>query len=478
MGKRGYLYVALATTLNVILNALTLGRFVWLEGRVRGGVFRNWCRRFRYRPRNYVAPTSEQELVALVKNAAGIRMFGAGHSFNDGVVADDTLVSLDRYKGMLWRNLTKMQVAFKGGTRVREVSRMLFDNGAAVGALPSHDAQSIAGIISTDVHGTGRDWGFVSQWVAGLKLIDGRGEVRECAPGDDLFKAAIGGVGAVGIISEVVLQAVPRFNVEQRVRMSTVPYVRQNFDAMFAENKHLSLYLFPFTQKCQINTWNPTERPRSFLGPVREFVSISTDSLLSAWFGGLMADTGLLPRLSDLAYKFKRGTNLVLESYKAYNRTIYQLHQELEFTVPFEQTFDLCCRFIKLYERMYRERKLPYTLFEIRFTPAGHDATMLGAGRARRSTWINLVCNDSDGFERYYAAAEELMKEIGVARPHLGKYCHSFGPQDLRRAHGEHFTRFLELVEEHDPDGKFINPFTRRTFGVERSRDIYQSATE
>ncbi len=42
MEFRGYLYVGLATTFNIILNALTWGRFVWLEGRVRGGVFKNW----------------------------------------------------------------------------------------------------------------------------------------------------------------------------------------------------------------------------------------------------------------------------------------------------------------------------------------------------------------------------------------------------------------------------------------------------
>jgi FAD/FMN-containing dehydrogenase len=90
----------------------------------------------------------------------------------------------------------------------------LFDEGLAFRALPSHDAQSIAGILSTDVHGTGnvfgttgKEWGFVSQSVVGLKLIDGKGEVHECEPSDDLFKAAIGGVGAVGIISEVVVQA-------------------------------------------------------------------------------------------------------------------------------------------------------------------------------------------------------------------------------------------------------------------------------
>jgi hypothetical protein len=49
MKYRGYLYVALATNLNIFLNALTFGNYLWLEGRVRNGVFRNWGRRYRYR---------------------------------------------------------------------------------------------------------------------------------------------------------------------------------------------------------------------------------------------------------------------------------------------------------------------------------------------------------------------------------------------------------------------------------------------
>ena len=89
----------------------------------------------------------------------------------------------------------------------------------------------------------------------------------------------------------------------------------------------------------------------------------------------------------------------MLESSRAFNRTIYHLHQELEFTLPFEETFEKCRRFVELYERMYPSG-LPYTLFEVRFTPEGHDLTLIGAGRDRRSTWIDLVCNDSCGFER------------------------------------------------------------------------------
>ncbi len=71
---------------------------------------------------------------------------------------------------------------------------------------------------------------------------------------------------------------------------------------------------------------------------------------------------------------------------------------------------------------------------------------MIGAGRERRSTWIDLVCNDSAGFEKYYAAAETYLKKNG-ARPHLGKYCESIDRSDLERLHQEYFVKFNQLVE-------------------------------
>ena len=217
MKARGYFYCGFATTLNIILNALTFGKYLWLEGRVRGGRFRNWARRFGYKPQRFAMPSTEQEIIDLIKNSESVRLFGAGHSFNDGIKSDHTLISLDNYKGLISKDLQGEDnyVTVKGGTRVREVIKILSDLGLAFKALPSHDAQSIAGIISTDVHGTGRKWGFVSELVSSIKVIDGKGDVHVCKPTDDLFRAAIGGVGAVGIISEVTVTAVNRFNIEQ-----------------------------------------------------------------------------------------------------------------------------------------------------------------------------------------------------------------------------------------------------------------------
>src|SRR5215211_2815735 len=136
MKSRSYLYCALATTLNIILNALTFGRYLWLEGRVRGGRFRNWARQFGYRPANFIQPETEEEIVNLVKNGRKIRFFGSGHSFNAGIVSDETLVSLDKYAGLI--KIDGELVTVKGGTRMRDVVKFLLENGLAFKALPSH----------------------------------------------------------------------------------------------------------------------------------------------------------------------------------------------------------------------------------------------------------------------------------------------------------------------------------------------------
>ncbi len=465
MFLKRYLWTTLTTTLNIVLYGLTLGRYVWLEGRVQRGTFHNWYHRFRFRPKQFVMPQTEEEIVALVQESSRLRVFGAGHSFNSGVVTDGTLVSLDQYTGILWVNAEKKQMAVKGGTRIRDINRALLERGWAFAALPSHDAQSIGGIISTDVHGTGRDWGFVSQSVVRIKLVDGQGEMIECQPTDALFKAAIGGIGAVGIIIEVVVQAVDAFNIHQQSKLTDWAYVSANLDRLIEENDHLSLYVFAFSDKCQVNTWNRTTQQQSFLGRLREFIDHALDALVSVWLADLLAHVGLLPKVSNFFLGQTKGSDLVLESGDGFNRTIYHPHHELEFAVPYEETFLVLRRFVSLYESLYASG-LPFVAFELRFTPSGHNRTLIGAGRNRRSTWIDLLCVDSTGYERFLHAAEKQVQEIG-ARPHLGKYCRLIDRRYLERVHGEHFTHFLELVQAHDPHNKFVNAFTQRLFEPE-----------
>jgi len=456
-----YLRVGLYTTINVLLYTLTLHRFLWLEGRVSGGYFSNWIKLFRYRPRRFAQPQTEAEIVEIVKNSSSLRVFGAGHSFNNGVIGE-TLVSLDRYRGVIWADLANKQLAVRGGTRVRDIARELRDRGLALAAQPSHDAQSIGGILSTDVHGTGRDWGFVHESVVSLKLVDGRGQIHQCFPVDDLFKAAVGGVGAVGIIIEVVVQGVERFNVHQEVELSNLDDVERNLDRLLAENEHFSIYAFPFTNRCQINTWNHSSKPQSALGALREHISISLDALTSTWIANLLAYSGLLRRFSKGLHGLKWGSDLVLESSQGFNRTMYPLHQELEFAIPYEQTFTVLRAYLNLYEKL-QPNGLPYGAVEVRFTPAGRDGSLIGPGRQRQSAWIDVLHNDSMGEELFFSLSEALMMALG-GRPHLGKWNKRVNRRYLASVHGQSFARFRELVKEYDPAGKFVNEYTRRLF--------------
>ena len=78
----GCLRVASFTTLNIDLNAATLGRRVWLEGRVRKGVFTNWGKRFRYAPKGFARPTTRGEIVGLVRDSRGLRVCGSDTPLN------------------------------------------------------------------------------------------------------------------------------------------------------------------------------------------------------------------------------------------------------------------------------------------------------------------------------------------------------------------------------------------------------------
>ena len=273
-----------------------------------------------------------------------------------------------------------------------------------------------------------------------------------------------------------MVQGVPRFNVEQKVEMQPISYVKDNLDQLVRDNHHFSLYLFPFMDECQVNTWNRKEKDRTFVGRLLESIELTKGSLIE--FVKISIDAwqphGLgISLLTQEAYRSRPSLTAASDEdrifcWRAIKASIarsitciksWSSRSPSRIRSRYANASSTSIKTsMKNYTVKSRTPGLPYTLLEVRFTPE-HDRTLIGAGRGRRSTWIDLVCNDSQGFEKYYVKAEELMKEI-EARPHLGKFCESFNKADMVRVHGDNFRRFLELVDEHDPDGKFTSGFT------------------
>lgn len=456
---------ALKTIANAVCYAVSRRRVLLLEGRWWRGFYSNWSGDRRYQSR-FLSPESESEVVAIVRDEPLIRVVGAGHSFNDGLVTDGATVSLDALAGVIDIDHEAKQATVWAGTRLRDLTPALLAEGLAFRALASHDAQSVAGILSTDVHGTARGPAHLSDQVVSMRLVDGTGEVRTVGPDDELFRAAVGGIGAVGIITQVTVQCVDAFDLRQTTMVETRGWAERNLDRLLADHDHVSFYAYPFTDLVHVHIWDRSDAPRSLVGARREAVNEAKSAVVAATFGDAMAHLGKLPRVAAQGMKMQSATNLVLRSHEAFSRSQYHLHQELEIAVPVERVWVDLDETLAIYERMYATDSLPFLLVEVRFSPAGHDRSLLGAGVDRTTAWLCLCLNQSGRVGDYFDAIETWMRADGQeARVHLGKWCERLDATDLARMHGDRFEQFRRIRGWADPQGRFANAFTERMFG-------------
>lgn len=126
------------------------------------------------------------------------------------------------------------------GTLVKEITEFIARRKKSLKTCGASNGQTIAGAISTGVHGSAIDVGAIQDYVVGLNLIIGpnAGDVvyleRKSAPAlndafaarinarvirnDKLFNAALVGLGAFGFIHGVVLEAEDRYLLKRYVK--------------------------------------------------------------------------------------------------------------------------------------------------------------------------------------------------------------------------------------------------------------------
>ena len=129
---------------------------------------------------------------------------------------------------------------FECGNTIKEISEILAENGKSLKTSGASNGQTIAGCISTGVHGAGVDAGSVQDYVVGLNLIIGPNpdDIVYIEPkskpalkddfvktlncriirDDQLFYAALVGLGSFGFIHGVVIEAETIFLLNRYVK--------------------------------------------------------------------------------------------------------------------------------------------------------------------------------------------------------------------------------------------------------------------
>lgn len=149
--------------------------------RAQGKKWKNWAETHEGQPESTFYPSSVDEVVTIVKEAANqgkkIRVIGAGHSFTNLVGTEQWLVSLDQLTGIEQVDEANDTVTVFGGTRLYQLGKELDRLGYAQENLGDINVQSIAGAISTGTHGTGLSFGNIPTQVEALTFVTAKGEL-------------------------------------------------------------------------------------------------------------------------------------------------------------------------------------------------------------------------------------------------------------------------------------------------------------
>ncbi len=174
----------------------------------------NWAGSHTYAAPTFVEPTSMDELRDVVASTEKVRALGSRHSFNDLADTPGTLVGTSKLPHSV-EVIDEDTIAVAPWMKYGEIATALKPLGLALHNLASLPHISVAGAISTGTHGSGDRNSNLAGAVAGLTFITADGSIRELQPVDEEFDGAVVSLGALGVLTSVLLDVEPAFEVRQ-----------------------------------------------------------------------------------------------------------------------------------------------------------------------------------------------------------------------------------------------------------------------
>ncbi|MGA4691744.1 MAG: D-arabinono-1,4-lactone oxidase [Rhodococcus sp. (in: high G+C Gram-positive bacteria)] len=431
--------------------------------------WRNWARTERATPRRFETPGSVDDLARVVVRASErgehVKAVGAGHSFTGAAVTDGTLISLDRMSGLVAvePSATGARVTVRAGTRLHDLSDLLWTQGLAVPNLGDIDVQSVAGAISTGTHGTGATFRGLAAAVCGATIVLADGRIVDCSPEHepDLFEAARLGLGALGVLATVTLDCVPAFRLRAEEAPSSLRTTLTALDELRSGVDHFEFYWFPHTDGVLVkrNTRLPGEAPVQPVGRVRTLLD---DELLSNGAFALFQQVGTripatIPALNRVASRALSPRTFVDRSYRVFASIRRVRFREMEYALPAEHLPEVLREIDAWLQR--KDVRVGFPV-EVRF--AQGDDVWLSTAHGRDTAYVAVHQYHRRDHAAYFDGVEPILR-AAQGRPHWGKL-HSLTADDLRELYPR-FDDFLAVRDRVDPHRTFTNPYLRRVLG-------------
>ncbi|HEV7918725.1 MAG TPA: D-arabinono-1,4-lactone oxidase [Solirubrobacterales bacterium] len=424
----------------------------------------NWSGNQRFTPAERAEPRDLEELRTFVADAARrgkIRAVGNGHSFNDLVATDGTLVSLAQMQGLVDADPASGLVKVHAGTSIYELSRLLDGLGLALPNLGDIDVQAIAGAVATGTHGTGARYASVSAQVAAIEMVTASGDLVSIDAADETaLKAARVSLGTLGIASELTLQCVPAFTLDRLDLPSPLDETLAQFDELADSHDHFEFYVFPYTDVVIQKRINRTDQPPHPWSKRKRFLN---DVAFENWTLAALVNAGKLmpraiPALARGVTKTFGKVHKVDKSHEIFSTVRNVRFNELEYAIPRKRVAAALTRILAAIE----EHRWPVNFpIEVRVGRADEDC-LLATAAGRETGYISVHMYRGMEFEPYFRAVESIMNDYD-GRPHWGKLHWQTAETLAPRYPG--WDDFQAVRSRLDPGGVFSNRYTDRVLG-------------
>ncbi len=425
----------------------------------------NWAGNQSCAPTAIRRPASEGELVALVKEAAAsgtrVKCVGAGHSFTPIACTDGVLVDLSGYGRVISHDVEARTVTVQSGISLSRLCDELDERGLALENMGDIAYQSIAGAIATATHGTGWHFGNISSRIVGMRLIAGDGSIVEATAEEnpEVLAAARVGVGALGIVSTVTIQAVKAFRlhaIEEPVRLEEI---LSDFDGYMSSADHVEFYWVPHTSWALTKRNRRTDDPAAPRGKVKEVVN---DLLLTNVGFGALCRVGRrkpswIPRMAKILPSTGR-VEFTDRSDKVFTSPRRVKFYEMEYAIPRDAVPEALNRVRRLVDEAGIQLSFPV---EVRVVAP--DDIPLSTAQGRATGYIAVHVYQGTAYDAYFQGVERIMDSYD-GRPHWGKM-HFQGHETLAERYPR-WDEYQSVRRRLDPEGRFSNQYLERVLGA------------
>ncbi len=177
----------------------------------------NWAGNITFAAPGFYRPAAVSELRAVIARARQIRVLATGHSFNDMADSPGAQVSLAGLPPEVEVDSANSLVRVAAGLSYAGLAPRLDANGFALRNMASLPHISVAGACATATHGSGAANQNLAAAITALEFVTADGDIVEFRRGDDSFPGAVVHLGGLGVVTRLVLEVVPSFQIGQRV---------------------------------------------------------------------------------------------------------------------------------------------------------------------------------------------------------------------------------------------------------------------